>query len=144
MGFDITGLGSAFEFAKGIMDRFWPTAATEAEKLAALASIAPMLEQRENQLIEAQKEIIVAEMSQGDVFTKRARPMVVYMGLAFIGIVHVLFPCLTFFFRQQVPTLTLPEEFWWAWSSVVGIWAIGRSLEKSGATSKIVGMITGK
>lgn len=143
MGFDITGLGSAFDFAKGIMDRFWPKQATEAEKLEAAAKMAPILEERENKIIEAQREIIVSEMQQGDAFTKRARPMIVYAGLLFIFLVHVVFPLASVITGKTPPALSLPEEFWWAWSGVCGIWVIGRSAEKRGSGDKITKLITG-
>ena len=50
-----------------------------------------MILKRENEIdetlrteMEAQKEALVAELTQGDVYTKRARPTVVYAGLAII------------------------------------------------------------
>lgn len=172
MGLDITGLGSAFDFAKGLLDRFWPKQATEAEKLDAAANMVPMIEERDSKVVEAQKEIIVAEMQQGDKYTKRARPSVVYCGLIFIGLVHVIFP---FIIRvvamwklgaladvgslansetagqvqqlikqmEGLMSLNLPDEFWWAWGSVVSIWSIGRSAERRGVTGKLLAMITG-
>lgn len=155
---DLTGLGSAFGFAKGIMDRFWPKQASEEEKLEVVSKMLPMIEQRDKTVIEAQKSIIVAEMQQGDNFTKRARPAVVYMGLLFIALVHVIFPImikLIVLFKAATLTaeqiaqvsslleLSLPGEFWAAWGAVVSIWSIGRSVERRGAVNKIVGMITG-
>jgi len=152
---DITGLGSAFDFAKGIMDRFFPKKATEEEKLQIVAQLAPMIEARDLTIVEAQKSIIVAEMQQGDNYTKRARPTVVYAGLAFIALVHVVVPVTVAFVSAfstspepvavltNLKTLTLPEEFWWAWTSVCGIWAVGRSMEKRGVSNKLVEMLTG-
>lgn len=140
---DLTGLGSAFEFAKGVMDRFWPPQASESDKMRAVQELARSMEERENQVIEAQKEIIVAEMSQGDQMTKRARPTIVYAGLAFIFLVHVFLPIYSFYAGRPAPELGLPSEFWWAWTSVVGIWAIGRSAEKRGAANKVIEAITG-
>ena len=140
---DITGLGSAFDFANALLDRFWPKQADELERMGAVAKIAAMTEARDAALAGAQKEIIVAEMNQGDKFTKRARPMVVYAGLGFIFLVHVFLPMFSHFKGTAIPTLSLPQEFWWAWSSVVGIWAIGRSCEKYGASNKLISTITG-
>lgn len=140
---DITGLGSAFDFAKGIMDRFWPKQASEQEKMAAIAGLIPLLEARETAVVEAQKAVMVAEMSQGDVYTKRARPTIVYAGLLFIFMVHVAFPIITYISGQDLPDLKLPEEFWWSYTGVCGVWVLGRSMEKNGAQNKIVNMITG-
>ncbi|MCK5606982.1 hypothetical protein KAR91_34080 [Candidatus Pacearchaeota archaeon] len=155
---DITGLGSAFDFTKGLLDRFWPKKATEAEKLSALAGIAPLLENRDDAVINAQKSIIVSEMQQGDKYTKRARPTVVYAGLAFIFLVNIFIPVLlitVFMFLidkltpaqlvelRKLETLTLPVGFWTAWTSICGIWAIGRTVEKRGVANKLINMIMG-
>ena len=101
-----------------------------------------MLETREATLITAQKEIIVAEMQQQDVWTKRARPSIVYAGLLFIFLVHVAFPMITFWGTLKVPELILPEAFWWSWTGVCGAWVVGRSFEKNGTQGKIVDLLT--
>ena len=140
---DLTGIGSAADFAKSLIERFFPPKMTDAEKAVTQIQIQELLERRENKVIEAQKSIIVAEMQQGDNFTKRARPSVVYMGLVFIGLVHVIFPIATFITKEQMPALSLPTEFWWAWTGVCGVWMIGRSAEKRGIQNKLVDLITG-
>ena len=143
MGLDFTGIGSVADAAKSIIERIFPPKMTDAEKAQAQIQLQEMLQLREDKLIEAQKTIIVAEMSQGDNFTKRARPMIVYCGLLFIFLVHVIFPMVTYATKETLPALALPTEFWWAWTGVCGVWVIGRSMEKNGATDKIVKMITG-
>ena len=85
----------------------------------------------ENQIakeIDAKKEIMVAEMNQGDAYTKRARPTIVYAGLGFIFLDYVLFPILAFFSQGNVPNLSLPPDFWWVWGGVCGVWMIGRTI----------------
>ena len=144
MGFDFTGLGSVADFAKNIVDRFFPKQMTDEEKAMAQLKIQAMADERESALVAAQRDIIVAELSQGDNFTKRARPMIIYAGLAFIALMHVFFPIAAWFFKSEVPELSLPEEFWWAWTGVAGAWIIGRSYEKKGATGGIISAITGK
>lgn len=145
---DLTGLGSVADLANSIINKIWPPGADPNKKIEAQLEIQKMIEARENTVVEAQKSIIVSEMQQSDNFTKRARPSVVYCGLGFIFLVHVAFPILSWFTKQQVPTtLVLPEAFWWAWSGCVGIWMIGRSVEKSGATglaSDLAKIVTGK
>jgi len=140
---DITGLGSIASFAKSVVERIFPPKMTAAEKAQATLQLQELMEARENKVIDAQRAVIVAEMEQGDAFTKRARPTVVYAGLAFIFLVHVAFPIIAYIQKTQLPELTLPEEFWWAWTGVCGIWVIGRSAEKRGARDKIVQAITG-
>lgn len=140
---DLTGIGSIADLAKGIMDKFIPSKMSDAEKAGAQIALQEMLQKRENTVIEAQKSIIVSEMQQADIFTKRARPTLVYAGLLFIFMVHVAFPILAYLSNETLPALSLPEEFWWAWSGVCGVWVLGRSAEKRGVANKLVGMITG-
>ena len=130
---------------------------TEEDRLKAAAEIETILQRRDAEIeqtirseIEASKSIIVAEMAQGDVYTKRARPTVVYAGLGFIFLNYVFFPILTWAITLwrgtgvPTPALSLPSEFWVAWGSVVGIWSIGRSMERRGVGGAIVGKIVGK
>lgn len=140
---DLTGMGSLFDFAKTVVDKVWPPEADPQKKLEAQIKIQEALQARENAVIEAQRAIIVAEMSQGDTWTKRARPAVVYVGLCFIFLVHVFLPIVSWFSQNTMPPLSLPEEFWWAWGSVVSIWSVGRTSEKLGYKSKIVDIIAG-
>jgi hypothetical protein len=166
MGFDITGLGSVFDFAKTVVDKIWPPSADPNAKLQAEAALAVMMQQRENAIVDAQKSIITAEMQSGDRFTQRARPMVVYAGLAFIFLVHVLVPCLTAVVAAvkmktgippetlaslaQLKELSLPEEFWWAWGTCVSIWSLGRDSvkiglgKKGGLVGSVLNGVTGK
>ena len=144
MGLDLTGLGSVADLAKGLVDRFLPAKMTGAEKAQAQIQLQEVLDRRETALIESQKSIIVSEMQQADNYTKRARPTLVYAGLFFIFLVHVLFPIAAFFTNKPMPSsLSLPAEFWWAWSGVCGVWVIGRSAEKRGAAGKLINMVTG-
>ncbi len=141
---DLTGLGSIADLAKGVLDKFWPPLANPEEKLKFQLELQRMIEARESAIIDAQKSVMVAEMTQGDPYTKRARPTICYAGLGFIFLVHVAFPIVSFFAKETMPTIALPEEFWWAWTSVVGVWAIGRSFERVGAQNKITALITGR
>lgn len=143
MSLDLTGLGSVADFASTLVGRFFPPKMTDSEKAQAQAQIQAMIEKREASIVDAQKSIIVAEMQQTDEYTKRARPTLVYAGLFFIFLVHVAFPISAFFTSKSMPTLLLPEEFWWAWSGVCGMWVIGRSAEKKGITGKLTSLITG-
>ncbi len=109
----------------------------EADRLAA---------QNYQKELETRADIIKAEMAQGDLYTKRARPTIVYVGLLFIFIVHVLVPSISYFCSASFnpdKTVQLPEAFWWAWSSVVGIYGVGRTAEKYGAVNKLTQLMTG-
>jgi len=140
---DITGIGSIAEVASKIIERFFPKKMDDTERAKVQLQVQEMLEQRENAVIEAQKAIMVAEMQQDDTFTKRARPTLVYSGLFFIFLVHVIFPIIIYATKEKLPGLSLPEEFWWAWAGACSIWILGRSAEKRGINHKLVGLITG-
>lgn len=150
MGFDLTGIGTVASVAKGLVDRFFPPKMTQAEKAEKQLQIQEVLEKRENALLGTQKSVIVAEMQQGDNFTKRARPSIVYFGLAAIGLVHVVLPMAAWIVLTvtgkpltDMPDITLPGGFWTTWGGVCSIWVIGRSAEKRGVANKLVGLITG-
>ena len=98
----------------------------------------------ESTIVEAQKAIIVAEMNQGDNYTKRARPTIVYAGLCFVFLINVVLPYVSYFTKSVVPPIELPADFWYVWGGVCGIWIVGRSYERTAGTSKgVVGLITG-
>lgn len=78
----------------------------------------------------AKERALVAELTQGDTFTKRARPSVVYFGLIAVGLNNILLPWLGRLFGSDLPPIVLPTEFWYAWGGICGTWAIGRSVEK--------------
>jgi hypothetical protein len=146
---DLTGLGPVADLAKGLVDRFLPAKMSEGEKAAAQIQIEKMLERRETALIDMQRSVMRAEMEQGDNYTKRARPTIVYFGLAAIGLVHVLLPMLAWIVLTvkgapiELPEITLPGEFWTTWGGVCSIWIIGRSAEKRGNSSRMLSLITG-
>ena len=116
------------------------------------------IEQTVRKEMEAKERVLVAELNQGDNYTKRARPTVVYFGLGLIFLNYCLIPGIQFLrgkasvqcgtgeaVTQCAVTsgIQLPSEFWWAWCGIVGTWAIGRSLEKAGANNRAVRTITG-
>ena len=93
--------------------------------------------------LQAKERVLVAELQQSDKFTKRARPMVVYAGLAFIGINYVIVPIVGLIAGQLINPIQLPVEFWAGWSGIVATWSIGRSFEKSGSRNRVTSVITG-
>ena len=85
-------------------------------------------------------------MQQDDLFTKRARPAIIYLGLLFIFIIHVAIPVLAYISgspQDKIPSITLPSEFWWAWGTVVSVYGAGRSAEKRGIINKLTQLATG-
>lgn len=141
------GVGSILSSIRGILD---DNITSKEEKEAIELKIQRLLIEREKEVeetyrkeLDSRADIIKAEMAQGDSFTKRARPTVIYMGLLFIFCVHVAAPLFSFYSSQQVPELSLPDQFWNTYATIVSVYAAGRSLEKSEMSSKVGRMITG-
>ena len=101
------------------------------------------IEQTVRQELTTRENIIVAELQQGDLYTKRARPTVIYFGLFIIFFNYCFVPTVQTLKQVVVQAFALPVEFWVSWGGVVGIYAIGRSAEKRGVVSKLVQVITG-
>jgi len=152
-------LETAAGFAGKVVDRVLPDKMSDAERAEARFKVLELIEARDATVASASKDIIVAELQQGDKFTKRARPTIVYAGLGAIAFNHVLLPFLNRVaewiaiaksetgalpdgFSAMAP-VELPVEFWVAWAGVVGVYSLGRSAEKRGARSQLVGWITG-
>lgn len=121
------------------------------EKLTAKLAVETLLQKRESEIeqtiraeLQAKERILVAELTQGDGYTKRARPTIIYAGLAFIGVNYVIFPIIAAYSKQFLPELTLPTEFWWAWGGVTGTYAIGRSMERRGQANWFTKITTGR
>ena len=124
------------------------------------------IEQTVRKNLEAKERILVAELQQGDNFTKRARPSVVYFGLIMIALNYFVLPAALLVTgnadklencvvekdqygseKKQCERETLfplPDEFWAAWGGIVATWAIGRSFEKTkGGNNAMSRAITG-
>lgn len=124
------------------------------------------IEQTIRKNLEAKERILVAELQQGDNYTKRARPTVVYFGLLMIALNYFLLPaglllsgnkdlltlCKSSSEENQSQKLEdcerttlfpLPEEFWVAWGGIVATWAVGRSYEKSNSSNRFSRAVTG-
>ena len=123
---------------------------TEEEKHILKIELQKVL-QKENLAVEetiraelgAKERILVAELQQGDNYTKRARPTVVYFGLLVIFYNYCVIPSIQLFSGLGIQTFDLPTEFWVAWGGIVATWSVGRSAEKRGVKSKTVSLITG-
>lgn len=114
------------------------------EMQSRLMQLESELEETYRKELDARQEIIKAELTQGDNYTKRARPTIVYAGMLFIFLVYVIVPVIAYISgADQMPDIQLPNEFWWAWGTVVGVYGVGRSAEKMGITNKLTNFMTG-
>ena len=120
----------------------------EMEKL--LQAAESELEQTMRTELQTKERIMVAELTQGDNYTKRARPTVVYGGLFMIFYNYSLVPLFAWILRNfsdgyltALPQLPLPSEFWYAWGGIVATWSVGRTMERRGSANNLVGIVTG-
>ena len=148
------GAGDLIESVGNVADRF---ITTDDERQKFKLDVEALLQRRDSEIeqtiraeLSARERIIVAELRQGDNYTKRARPTVVYVGLAFIGINYILMPLigrLAALFSDVAidtsPLADLPMEFWAAWGGICATWSIGRTAEKRGSRHPAVEKITG-
>jgi hypothetical protein len=92
--------------------------------------------------VQAKERIIVAELNQGDNYTKRARPSIIYTGLVIV-IVNFFAQYICAWAGIEPPDAPVPAEFWMGWSGLVATYSIGRTLERRGVNNKIISLITG-
>ena len=122
------------------------------EKLKFKLEMESLLPKRDSEIeqtlrseLQAKQEILVAELTQGDNYTKRARPTVVYAGLGFIVLNYCIVPIFGLLFKGvSFPALDLPPEFWYGWSGIVATWSVGRSYEKRNRSTTASKLITGR
>ena len=96
--------------------------------------------------LDTTKEIVVAELNQGDNYTKRARPTVVYAGLIFILL--ELFGLRIYMVNSIDSSMVsnsneIFKYFLLSWSGVVGVYSVGRTAEKRGIRNAWTSAITG-
>lgn len=140
--------GNLIESIGNTVDRF---VTTKEEKAKLKLELETLLQKRDSEIEEtiraelgAKERIIVAELNQGDNYTKRARPTVVYMGLAFIMFNYCIVPALQIFLGMDVQTFHLPDGFWLSWGGIVGTYSVGRTMEKRGVGGGVTEVITGR
>lgn len=132
----VGGVGSLVKELGDVADKF---ITTDAEKQAFRAQLENTLTQRfqaaeatAQEEIKAQRDIIVAELTQGDNYTKRARPTIIYVGLFMAVFNYTLAPFISALVSKAMPLLVIPPEFWTIWGGVCGLYVWQRSKEKRG------------
>lgn len=115
--------GSTKGLIEGVGSTIKKFVTTDGDRMKMQLELEELLQKRDSEVeqtirteLETKEKIIVAELQQGDNYTKRARPTVVYFGLLVI-----------FYNYCVIPTTQL----------------IRRSAEKRGSRSKVTSFITG-
>jgi len=143
----------AGQFALGDADR----QRLQVQLGALLEQHASSVQQSADSTLDLRQKLLISEMQDGDPFTRRARPSVVYAGLLFIFLNYVVIPGAGYLLGAasvQCDTgkpgtcevkggLPLPREFWWAWGGIVGTWSVGRSYEKVRGANRLSSLVTG-
>ena len=154
--------GSVGEFADkigGVFDRFIQT---KDEKAQFILDVLPIIQRRDPEIeetihveLKTASDVIQAELAQSDKYTKRARPTIIYTGLAMYVLNAVIFPKLAVLaaFVSDPETqkiiidacqpVDIPVSFATAWGGIVAIYAVGRTLEKRGIKNAAVEAMTG-
>jgi hypothetical protein len=139
--------GKVINAAGALVDRFVQSP-DEAAKMK--LAFAQLIEARDSELettirveMDAKARVLEAELRQGDTFTKRARPSVVYGGLLLVFLNHVVLPWIAHFTSGAPPSIEIPAMFWTAWGGICATWVIGRTAEKRGAGNRLTSLITG-
>ena len=121
-------VGSVVKELGDVADKF---ITTSAEKAEARAKFEEILQRRDAEIeqtvraeLNAQQAIIVAELQQGDNYTKRARPTIIYAGLVLAFLNYTLLPLV------GKPGLGVPPDFWFVWGGVAGWYVHSRSADK--------------
>jgi hypothetical protein len=123
------GIGTAMEIAKSLTNRFLPPSASESEKMEAQLKIKKMIEDRDRAVMDAQRDIVVAEI-QGESWLQRNwRPILMLTVVLIVANNYLIYPYLSLFFSKAL-ILELPERLYSLMEIGVGGYVVGRSVEK--------------
>lgn len=100
------------------------------------------IEQTIRKELDAKRSVLLAELNQGDSYTKRARPTVIYAGLVFIllemlGLRLVILDSMEANSALIASSNHVFDTFLYTWSGIVSVYAIGRTAEKRGSRNKL-------
>ena len=132
----LDGINSIVNGVHGILDKFFPDKMSDNDKAVISLEIQKLVVSETENLVNAQKEVMVAEIKSDVGYVRRARPTIAYTGLAIIVINFCIFPIIAWSFLKitgstiELPTLNIPTDFWYVWGTVVGIYSFGRTTEK--------------
>ncbi len=145
----ITGFlgGSLVKDIGEVADKFIQT---PDEKAKFMLEVENTLQRRESEIeqtirseLAAKSSVIIEELKQDDLYTKRARPSIIYMFLFFVFFNYCLVPLIQLWSNVPIKSFPVPEELWYLFGTVLSTYSLGRSVEKTGFRNKITSAITG-
>ncbi len=141
--------GSVGKAVSAIGDTVKKFITTDGDRMQMQNELEAILQKRDSEIeqtiraeLNAKAAFMKAELEQGDTFTKRARPSIIYTGLGIV-ILNAVLGWIANFTGRPVPELAVPAEFWYVWGGVCSAYVLGRSAEKRGARNKVTSFITG-
>jgi hypothetical protein len=150
--------GASGGVIEGIGNTIKKFVTTDADRMQMQKELEEILQKRDSDIestirseLTAKAGVLKMELQQGDNYTKRARPTVVYFGLVIIALDFIARAIMMVSRMKgmlvpegfELPSTMIPQEFWLAWGGIVSTWVIGRSAEKRGTRNKITSFITG-
>lgn len=135
MGFDITGLGAAFDFGSKLIDKFIPDK-NEAEK--AKIQLLQMQQSGELAVIDKQVATITSEANSNDKWTSRARPSFLYVFYVLIlfaipfGVLYIVNPIAAESFKIGISMFwtAIPDQIYWLFGTGYLGYTGARTFEK--------------
>lgn len=139
---DITGLGSAFDFGKTIINKIFPDPQDKAKAESLL------LEAQNNgqlKIIDSELQVMIAEAKSADKWTSRARPSflyVIYLMILFaipMGIIYAINPTIAKNITDGVTAWleAIPSQLW----TLFGIGYLGYTGAREYGKSKLLSTI---
>lgn len=109
------------------------------ERNAITAKVKLALVSQETQLVQASRDVVVAE-AQGESFLQRNwRPIIMLTFGAILANNYILVPWLVAFGVDTIAVLDMPEGLWTLLSIGLGGYVVGRTIEKTGSSVNIGG-----
>jgi hypothetical protein len=109
-----------------VLNKFLPDPNQQAQIQVELTKA---LTERQDELLGAMKDVMVADVAQDDKYTKRARPSVVYWSMAFSTFVAIMG---VFGHAQSMidALKQIPPDLWTLMTVGIGAFGVSRSVEK--------------
>lgn len=137
---------------KAVTDVIDDFVTSDEEKIKAKTALEKVLQREKSEIettirteLKSKSDFMIAEVRQGDKFTKRARPSVIYTALFVMLFNYCLMPFLAFVTKEVWSSIILPSEFWDTVTVVISVYSVSRSFDKIGVNpvqkikSKILG-----
>jgi len=106
-----------------------------------ILQVTSLMEQRAAELVQKDLDGVrkqaMTELRSEDPFVRRARPAIIWTGVAVFVINYIVLPFAGFVANKAVTPVQLPDMFWYTWGTITGGYAFLRTLEKTGTKLKL-------